>query len=211
MDVTVCIGTYGDFDFWNQLAHRRAWASVPPEVPVAYVHERTLAVARNEAASYAKTEWLCFLDADDELERGYFEAMEQATADLRAPAVRYVPWGSRPNAPVPGRAAKVPRVVSHNHDCAVECLDYGNWLVIGTLVRRELFEQVQGFREWAVYEDYDFFARCWKAGATAEAVPSAVYRAHVRANSRNRGSLSAQEKHQVHRAIAADVGLVVPA
>ncbi len=213
MDVTVVIGTYGDEKFWRQLAQRRAmWSAVASgAVHVLHEHGETLAKARNAGLARVETEWVCFLDADDELEPGYLEAMATGSADLRAPAVRYVPWGYLSGKQPVGRPARVPRVVGHHHDCTAECLAYGNWLVIGSLVRAALVREVGGFEEWPVYEDFDLWARCWQAGATAESIPEAVYRAHVRSNSRNRGSMSARAKHGVHQDIARSLGLPVPA
>lgn len=221
MDLTVVVASYGDS--YRQLASTRAVPSVAGAgaAHLVQTHQQggTLAEVRNAGLNLVRTEWVCFLDADDELEPGFVEAMERGTADVRAPAVRYVPWsanlvrGVRPDGV--GREARVPRVVGRehaSHECRAECLAYGNWLVIGSVVRTELVRAVGGFEEWPVYEDFALWSRIWKqTGATFEAVPQAVYRAHVRQNSRNRSSLSARAKHRVHQDIARAVGLVVPA
>jgi hypothetical protein len=47
------------------------------------------------------------------------------------------------------------------------------------------------------------------AGATFEAIPAAIYRAHVRRDSRNRGASQAA-KLTAHRAIAAANGVPIP-
>lgn len=201
MDVTVLVATYGD-DAWIELARTRAIPSVT-DAPVVHHHGLTLHDARNSALEAAATEWVCFLDADDELEPDYFDAMARGTADLRAPAVRYVTSTSRPQ-------ARVPRVAGHVHACTADCLEWGNWLVIGTLARADLLRTVGGFRDYPWSEDWDLWVRCWHAGATIEAVPAAVYRAHVRRDSRNRAP-DRQFKHAAHRAIAAANGLPVPA
>lgn len=194
MDVTVLVATYGD-EVWAELARARAVRSAEAlGVPVVHVHGESLHDARNKARHQAATEWLCHLDADDELEPGYFEAMSLATADLRAPAVRYV--RRKQSAP-----PTVPQVAGHEHDCTAACLIEGNWLVIGTLVRAELVEQVGGWRDFEWSEDWDLWLRCKLAGASVEAVPAAVYRAHVRPDSRNRG-IEAEARVIAHRAIA---------
>jgi GT2 family glycosyltransferase len=188
VDVTVIVGTFGDYR-WSRLAYKRAIPSADAEgVPVVHVHGETLADARNRALELADTEWVCHLDADDELEPGYFAAMARAAGDLRAPVVRYV-WGH--SAP----PASLPPFPYDRGD-----LTDGNWLVIGTCVRAELVRKVGGWREWAFYEDWDLWQRCWLAGATIEAVPDAVYRAHARTSSRNR-SRSRDEKTAMHHAI----------
>lgn len=191
MDVTVCISTYGDPE-WVRLAER-AIASARSQAPVIHRHGSTLANARNEALALVDTEWVVHLDADDELEPGYIEAMAAGSADLRAPAVRYVRGAS-------SRLPYVPRVFGHEHDCDAACLPDGNWLVIGTAVRTELLRAAGGWREWDVYEDWDAFLRCWLAGGSVEAIPEAVYRAHVRPDSRNRAP-SAELKNRTHLAI----------
>ncbi|HYJ21625.1 MAG TPA: glycosyltransferase family 2 protein [Solirubrobacterales bacterium] len=186
MDVTVIVGTFGGAE-WVRLAHERAVPSGEAQAPVIHRHAASLAQARNEGAALAKTEWLCFLDADDELEPGYFEAMERATADLRGPAVSYVRHG-RPTAPKLWPA---------------QDLRDGNFLVIGTLIRKELFERVGGFKEWPIYEDWCVWQRCAAAGATVEQVPDAVYVAHVRAKSRNRQPSRAERlrwHHEIRQA-----------
>lgn len=195
MDVTVVVGTFGA-DEWRDLAMSRAIPSVGDAQSV-HVHGDTLAAARNEGLEQVTTEWVTFLDADDELTPGYFDAMNRGTADLRAPAVEYVK-GNRVQRPY------VPRVAGHRHECSGECLPDGNWLVIGAVARTELVRGAGGFREWPVYEDWCLWLRCWMAGASVEAIPGAVYRAHVRSDSRNRAP-STEEKNRVHREIVGSV------
>lgn len=209
MDVTCVVATHGD-DQWKQLAESRALPSAQEADFVVQVHISggTLAEARNHGLAQVRTPFVAFLDGDDQLEPGYFDAMATGTADLRAPAVRYVPWGVRGHV---NRAAKVPQVAGHKHACQAECLAFGNFLVIGSVVRTELLRSVGGFKEYAWSEDWAAWAACWQAGGTVESIPSAVYRAHVRAKSRNRGSMSQREKHRVHQDIARDLGLPVPA
>jgi glycosyltransferase involved in cell wall biosynthesis len=169
VDVTTVIGTYGD-PAWVTLARERALPSALAQGQAMHVHGVSLADARNAGALLADTEWLCFLDADDELEPGYMEAMAHTSTDLRGPAVRYVRPGGRMAAP------KL---------WPWQDLRDGNFLVIGTLIRRELFLRVGCFNEWPLYEDWDLWQRCWRAGASISTVPEAVYRAHQRPRSRN--------------------------
>jgi len=179
LDVTVVTGTYGALS-WEHLANTRAGASVPAGVPWIHEHGETLHDARNSALEQVQTAHVVFLDADDELEPGYLRAMAAGSADLRAPAVRYVTPRGR------GRAPYVPRVAGHTHDCTAACLKHGNWIVIGAWAPTELVRSIGGFRDFAWSEDWDLWLRCALAGATIEPLPSAIYRAHVRADSRNR-------------------------
>lgn len=194
MDVTICVGTFGGTE-WVQLAHRRALPSAAAQgVPTVHWHAGTLAEARNAALALVETEWVIFLDADDELDPGYVEAMALGTADVRGPVALYVDGGRE-------RLWR-PRVYRHRHDCTAECLPEGNWLLIGSAVRADLVREVGGFRDWAWSEDWDLWLRCHLAGASFELVPDAVYRAHVRHDSRNRGA-SQETKDAAHRAIYA--------
>lgn len=201
MDLTVCVGTYGDPDWIERAAV--AARSCAGQAPVIQVHGKTLAHARNAAVLACDSEWIVTLDADDELEPGYVEALSGSSADLRAPSVRYVKEGR-------SQAPYVPRVAGHKHECTGECLVDGNWCVVGTMIRRDLLLEVGGWREFDCYEDWDLVLRCWQAGASVEAIPEAVYRAHVRRDSRNRAP-SMEEKNAVHREIAAANGLGVAA
>ncbi len=192
MDVTVCIATYGDTS-WVNLAHERAIPSAQAAgATVVHRHATTLAAARNEALALADTEWVIHLDADDELEPGYVEAMSRGSADVRGPIARYV-RGLR-------KHLWQPRVAGHTHECTAECLVDGNWLLVGAAIRTELVHRAGGWREWPVYEDWDLFLRCHLLGASFELIRDAVYRAHVRPDSRNRAP-SMQEKNRVHREI----------
>lgn len=205
MDVTVAVATYtGPRGDMSGLAQERAIPSAEAlGVPVVHVRGQSLHEARNTCLDVVATEWVIFLDADDELEAGYLDAMAGAAADLRAPSVRYV-HGGRPAAP------RMPRVAGHMHACDADCLAWGNWLVVGTAVRADLLRRVGGWRDFPWSEDWDVWVRCWRAGATIAAVPDAVYRAHVHPQSRNRAPARA-ERLEAHRLIARANGLPVPA
>ncbi len=187
--VSIIVAAHGD-TAWRDIAWSRAypsadrqttpWDYLPVEVLCEYDRDGTLAEVRNHGAAKARGRWLVFLDADDELENGYVEAMLRHIlllpvawheTILVAPAVRYITANRR----VPQTAA-IP--------------NEGRWpdlneAVIGTLVPRTLFLEVGGFRELSSLEDYDLWLRCVRAGAVLERAPEAVYRAHVSRQSRN--------------------------
>lgn len=169
MDVTVIVATYGNDPHYQNLADKRAVPSARSQAPVIRSHAETLAKARNAGASGVDTEWLIFLDADDELDVGYVAAMGYATADLRAPAVRYC-FGGEPDPPI----VFEDRNIEHLNPC-----------VIGTAVRKAMFDHVGGFLNEPVYEDWSLWLRCVRAGASLEHVRDAHYIAHHNPNGRN--------------------------
>ena len=199
--VAVAVATYGGAE-WVELAQARAVPSARDQAPTFHFHGATLAAARNSALRrlWPWFEWLVYLDADDELTPGYVDALAAGWADIRAPAVQYV------QGPLE-RPPYVPRVAGHRHDCEAECLREGNYIVIGAMVRSALLVQAGGWREWRCYEDFDLWQRCWLNGATVESIPEAVYRAHARPDSRNRGP-SMETKNAVHREIERANGIV---
>lgn len=186
MNVSVIIATYGGLE-WRLLALERALPSVeamdPPPVEVRLVHGESLHEARNAGALAARGEWLCFLDADDELEAGYLRAMELSEAGVRGaaallvPAVRYLDDRGRPVT-----EPEIPNAVPARSLIEV------NRAVIGTLIPRSLFLDEGGFAGEPIYEDWALWLRCVRAGAQLVHVPDAVYRAWRRRGSRNRWS-----------------------
>lgn len=199
MDVTVVVGTYGPQE-WIDLAESRAIPSAEAlGVPVIHHHGDTLHDARNGGLAQVATEWVCHLDADDELTSGYFDAISKARGDVRAPSVEYVRAGRT-------QAPRMPCVAGHAHRCTPDCLLKGNWLVVGAVARTQLLRDVGGWRDFDWSEDWDLWLRCHLHGASISAAPDAVYRAHVRPDSRNRGA-SKQTRLDAHRAIAAANGI----
>jgi glycosyltransferase involved in cell wall biosynthesis len=195
VEVTVAVVTVGS-DYWRDLGDGIALPSALQAGAdrVLRIHRPglTLAAARNAAVQQAETEWIVFLDADDELEPGYLEALDapDVLSDLRAPAVRWLPapWET------PYPEVLPPPVVLDDRD--IRTL---NPCVIGTAIRRELVAELGGFLEWPAWEDWCLFRRAVLAGATLEHVPRAVYRAHVREHHRN--ELDPVAARRLHRRI----------
>lgn len=189
LSVSIAVATFGS-DRWRLLAAQRAIPSARSfGVPVMYNHGNSLHEARNACLNQTETEFITYLDADDELAPGYFEHMSQVDGDLRPPSVNHVYE----------RVTFMPSVVGktvHTHQCKAECLKEGNFLVIGTVARTELLKEVGGWKEWGNYEDYDMWMRCWLAGATITPVPKAVYRAYSTAQGRCK-SMSVRESRLV--------------
>lgn len=208
MNVDVIIATYGS-DEWKQSGHDAYDCTrLEHELDlgdygaVHRQHADNLHSARNLGAQRGRAEWLCFLDADDELEPGYFDAMRQAVAmttvmnlpALLVPAVRYVHANGEADAP------GIPNTKPRRPLCDI------NTAVIGTLVQRSMFKEVGGFRDWPCYEDWDLWLRCVQAGAELVEVPAAVYRAHVAPRGTGRNLPARRVRERTYHAIRKDLG-----
>lgn len=174
-DVAVVVGTYGDEATWTPLAERALASVATQTVPTTaiHVHDTTLARARNAGAAKTIGEWLVFLDADDELDPAYVERMLEGQGDLRQPMT----LGVYPD----GREDAAPVFIPPKRSFAE-----GNWLVVGTAVRRSLFDAVGGWGEEALYEDWALWWRCWNEGGKVGQAPGAIYRVSVNDTGRNR-------------------------
>lgn len=195
MDVTVVIASFGE-QSWHTLAARAVDSAFAQDVPVIAVHGLSLHGARNAGLAQVQTEYVVFLDADDELRPDYCMILSTGTADLRIPSVQYVTPSERPRAPY------VPNVPGHTHACIGACLLSGNYAVIGSMAKVSLLRGVGGFRDELAYEDWSAWLRMYRAGASVQTIPEAVYIAHVRPDSRNR-NLSMEVKNRVHHEIVA--------
>jgi glycosyltransferase involved in cell wall biosynthesis len=167
----------------------------PYEVIVNHEPDGTIASTRNNAAAQATGDFLLFLDGDDELRHGFLHAISRAHRGggrvLYTPAVSYVRNG---------RAAR-PKFWPRIH------LQQGNWLIIGTLVPRVMFEEVGGFRDWPHgLEDWDFFCRLWQAGCEIVPVQRAVYVCYVNPESKHKQLMADRNRHLYwHQKVGHDV------
>jgi hypothetical protein len=178
LDISIVVSTFGSFR-WQLQAQERALPNARSfGVPVIYNHGNSLHEARNLGLYQVETEFVCHLDADDELAPDFFEQMEKVDGDLRPPSVNHVYE----------RVTFMPQVVGkngvHRHTCVADCLEDGNWLVVGTVAKTKLLQQVGGWKEWGNFEDWDLWMRCWIAGASITPVPKAVYKAYSTAQGR---------------------------
>lgn len=195
MKISILICSYGS-EAWRALGEEAAEsAKGQGAFDVITVHDETatLAQVRNEAGFAAvASDWLCFLDADDTLAPGYIDAMMRAhdalpkTRDAGVlmghpiPRARY-DWLLVPALKMGDAEPSIPAWDANIYDI--------NCAVIGTLIPRELFVHVGGFREFAVYEDWELWLRCIRDGARLVPVPDAVYEASVNPQGRNQSLL----------------------
>jgi glycosyltransferase involved in cell wall biosynthesis len=175
--ITVCISTYGDGQWQLQAATARASVNGAAEVIKWHDDHGTIATARNGAADQATGDWLCFLDADDQLDPGFIPWMNKTISRhpdhwkrLYTPAV----------VQVRGRGRRGPFFYP-------ECdLEQANWLVIGTVISKRLFTEIGGFREHPHgLEDWNLWHRAVLAGAEIIKVKRAVYIAHYNHHSKH--------------------------
>lgn len=186
MKLSIVIASHGS-DEWRDLAWSRAYPSAElqgaHEVLVDHDPDGTRAAVRNGLIERATGDWVCTLDADDELAPGFVSGM-RGIADrfalaspkcLLVPQVQYV-----------HRRVEEPRFPP-------ECdLRDANWLIVGTVAPRELVLKVGGWRSLMgsgvlnQWDDWDLWQRCAKAGAVPVKVPDAVYVAHAKPGSPQR-------------------------
>ena len=196
-NVKIAVCTYGSQE-WRDLADQRAVPSAEAQgVPVMRCHAETLAESRNWALEICDAEFLIYLDADDQIEEGYVEAMLAGQGDVRAPSVRRVKADGRAK-----RRTYMPRVWNHTHECRGACLELGNWVTVGAMARTELLREVGGWGDQPIFEDFALWLRCFRAGADIQPCPDAVYRYWESPNHRN-GSLPPRERDEWHHRIVA--------
>ena len=176
--MTVCIATFGD-SAWSALAKRTALPSAQMQAPVVMVHGESLAQARNAAAAEADTEWLVFLDADDQLAPGYVDGLG-SVGDLRVP--RLFLGGVEVDL--------TNRNIEHTNPCPV-----------GTAIRKATLADCGGWPEFPAWEDWALFLRASRRGAVI-AHTQAVYLAADNPHGRNSTIFSPRLLHEEIRAWA---------
>ena len=202
MKLSIVIASHGD-ERWRLSALLRALPSAERQGAheVLIEHdprpEATRAEVRNRLIEQATGDWICTLDADDELAPGYAEAMQDA---LFPAAMEYAACCALEDltADAAYRMLLVPRV-QYVHRRVEEPrfppevdLHAGNWMVVGTVAPRALMLEVGGWRTLTgtgvlnQWDDWDMWIRCTKAGARPVKVPDAVYVAHAEPGSPQR-------------------------
>lgn len=183
MRISILIATYGGEE-WRDLGYSRAYPSAATQDPFEVLNfhdpEGTIASVRNELGSTARGDWLCFLDADDELAPGYLGAMRRAFEQERTggsllltPAVQAMRKGRQSG-------------IAHFYDRGVS-LSEDNWMVVGTLIQKDVFHQVGGFSDYPHgFEDWSLWYKATKCGARVVKVPGAVYLYHQNPQSKHR-------------------------
>lgn len=213
MNVSILIATYGD-ESWAELALERALPSAQKqnvfEVLVGHDPDGDVGSFRNALAEKAQGDWLCFLDADDELSSGYMNAMrkmmqssnvQRLKMELDAPLL-LTPAVSKVVKGRPGRPTFYP---------SVDLLK-GNYLVVGTLIEKSWFDRVGGFGDFPHgFEDWALWYKCARLGGRVLQVRRAVYMEHIDPNSKHRAAWRDRTSQmQVYEQVKRDLEAWVP-
>lgn len=182
--VTVVIPVFGDMNYWKPLLERAHQSALNQTVKAKYVIINTgkdLHESRNSIINSIDTEFVIFLDCDDELHENYIEEMLKIEdADVVVPCVhRYFDDG---------------RVDTDQHWYTPRPLVEANYIVIGALVRTEYLKRVGGFSDLPLYEDWQMWLRMEEIGARFKQCPAAIYKIHVREGSRNEPDIEMKQK-----------------
>lgn len=182
MEITVIIATFGSEE-WGERGlqtYEKALTWGADDVICAHVPRGSLAQTRNWAVGEANTEWICFVDADDDLAPGYIDAMK--------------------NAPHSGEALLAPALCLSGKMIPLEDRDITvmNPCAIGTVLRKTTFVAAGGFWEERAWEDWSLFRRCWLLGAPVIHVKDAVYLANSTPTGRN---ATVADPHILHQEI----------
>lgn len=162
---------------------RIRWISVPNQGGAA---------ARNHGIELADSEFIQFLDADDELDIGRIQAMVHASVTCGANEVAASDWWT---VPVGCKEKKYVALDCQGLDPVLFCLQHS----MGTsspLHRRSLLQQVGGFRaELPCSQERDLHLRLSCAGVRWRRVPEALYTVHRRSGSVSDGLLRVLDQH----------------
>ena len=176
--IDVIIATYG-CESWKEkalIAQKSVLQQTSPASSIHLIHGDTLAQARNTGAYQSTADWLLFLDADDALDSNFLRAMREMIDQTTHPSPLLYPSVLTIEDGVKSLSVK-----TSTQNPILE----GNFMVIGTLVKRADFLRAGGFRELPMYEDWDLWIRCIANGSTPKPVHNAVYHVFVNKNSRN--------------------------
>lgn len=179
--IAIVVATFGSPE-WAETAERIALPSIAAQISqpdeVCVTHGESLHEARNAGAQDATAEWLCFLDADDRLDPHYLRAMLSQMIDERH-------WRDTPRPNV----LLWPAVAERNRPPLIPTprptVWQGNWMVVGTLIRRGLFLECEGFWAEPAWEDWSLWIRAVELGAVPVHAEGAVYLAGTTPHGRN--------------------------
>lgn len=204
IDVSVVVATHGS-DEWRDMGNAAAENAALTGAKIIRVHldKGTVASARNAGLELVDTEYVVFLDADDDLDPDYFERA-LPTADVLVTPIKY-PSSWRASIPMVWQHQYTP-ALEHDGECTAECLVDGNYIHVGAICRADAVRAVGGFKEFPVYEDWALFLAMQQNGATFGVSHNSVYLASTRANYQHRNnSMPVAERNVVHEQIVKEL------
>jgi rSAM/selenodomain-associated transferase 2 len=113
------------------------------------------ALQMNAGAAAARGSVLLFLHADTCLPRGFFSAVE---AEMQKPGV--VAGAFRLRIDAPGWSHRIIEAAAHIRSCVLQ-MPYGDQ---GIFIRKETFQELDGFATLPIMEDFDFITRLRRLG-----------------------------------------------
>ena len=185
--VTLVIGTYNPHKEWFENALKSAEGlfddiiivddgSTEPVENATVTHETNKGFyqARNTGITHAKDGWIASLDDDDEFIPENVLLLKRFAEQSKADIIHFpiemfgdmnCVWGHSPN---------------------MENILNGNQIPSGSWFRKSLWEKLSGF-QYPLAEDWDFWARAWKSGATFDFFPLPIYPHRMRKDSLSHG------------------------
>lgn len=146
-----------------------------PRITVIHQTNKGVASARNAGVEASASEFVVFLDADDELLPDYLASMDAFVRDhpgydIYHPNLRVETGTSQATS-----FSQEAQVVSHGLE---DLLDSCVIALGGAMVRTRLFRSLGGFLDGIHCEDYDFWLRATSTGARALYSPRTLYVYH---------------------------------
>ncbi len=172
-DITVCIATIPPRakKLRSALASVCAQTSLPGAIVVEYDHEHTGAAAtKNRALAKASTEWVAFLDDDDQFMPHHLEALYAAANDSGADVVYSIP-------DVPQRPDRRDPDGRYGLPFDPDELRRRSYIQTTSQVRTELFKSTGGFQcpPGSVYDDWGGWLALLDAGARFHHHPEVTF------------------------------------
>ena len=136
-----------------------------------YAHNNGVGYARNAGIRMAKNEYIICLDSDDILEERIKEV--ECTTDIVA--IGHKHFGEQDNIHLPKDNLTLEDFKDYNQMC------------VSSPFKKSIWEKVGGFDEILTgLEDYDFFVRCLRAGATISSIREPLLNYRIHPNGRNK-------------------------
>lgn len=130
--------------------------------------------ARNEGIGLAKHEYIICLDSDDILE----ERIKDIKLDTDIVAIGHKHFGEQDNVHLPKDNLTLEDFKDYNQMC------------VSSPFKKSIWEKVGGFDEMLTgYEDWDYWIRCLRAGATISTVKEPLLNYRIHSNGRNKEAI----------------------